>query len=56
MIIDQTTYLYSNSQWITEEWQESYIVGYTTPPTPQWKDGLYFMLDMGGGIIYLKQL
>jgi len=21
-----------------------------------WKDGLYFMIDMGGGVIYLKQL
>jgi len=27
-----------------------------TPVVPSYKDGLYFMIPMGGGVIYLKQL
>jgi hypothetical protein len=39
-------------------WNNRYFPKYGTyvPPVLPWKDGMYLMSDMGGGVVYLKQL
>jgi hypothetical protein len=44
------------TSWASDAWVESSWAEASTPPTPQWKDGLYMMVPMGGGVVYLKQL
>ena len=45
--------------WVTTSWESdawavgSWAGGSTAVP---WGDGLYFMIPMGGGVIYLKRL
>jgi hypothetical protein len=44
--------------WASNIWAaSSWAVGsWDNRDTTLWKDGLYMMIEMGGGIIYLKQL
>jgi len=42
--------------WATDSWATGSWADGGTPVVPTYKDGLYFMIPMGGGVIYLKQL
>lgn len=44
---------WATTSWATDAWA---VGSWADATLLRWKDGLYLMIPMGGGVVYLKQL